>query len=143
MVVTALKNRVFSEADQFDCILIDTSPGTHCNVIEALKGSGHVLTVTEPTPLGAHDLDLMLSLLDMFQVSRTIFINRADLPGRMSDIQEVADAHETRIETGLRLDNDLVASYVNGIPVVKAFPDSLAAKTFLTLADNLIMEYLP
>ena len=142
MVVTALKERVFSEADQFDCILIDTSPGTHCNVIEALKGSRHVLAVTEPTPLGAHDLDLMLSLLDLFNVSRTVFINRADLPGRMSDIQEVTAAHETRIETGLPLDHDLLASYVNGIPVVKAYPDSLPAKTFLSLADNLITEYL-
>ncbi len=143
IVVTDLKKRAFSEADQYDIIIIDTSPGTHCNVIEALKGSVHVLTVTEPTPLGAHDLGLMLSLLDMFKVSRTIFINRADLPGRMDEIQDVAAAHETRFETGLRLDDDLLSSYMNGIPVIKAFPDSLAAKTFLSLADNLITEYLP
>lgn len=143
LVVTAVKKRVFAEADQFDCILIDTSPGTHCNVIDALKGATHVLAVTEPTPLGAHDLDLMLSLLDMFKVSRSIFINRADLPGRMNEIQDVAATHETQIETGLKLDEDLLASYVNGVPVVDAYPDSLAAKTFMALADNLIMEYLP
>ena len=142
LVVTAVKKRVFSEADQFDCILVDTSPGTHCNVIDALKGSTHVLAVTEPTPLGAHDLDLILSLLDMFKVSRTIFINRADLPGNMAEMQEVAAAHETQIETGLRLDDDLLASYVEGVPVVEAYPDSQAAKTFLGLADNLITEYL-
>jgi len=143
LVVSALKKRVFAEADQFDCILVDTSPGIHCNVIDALKGATHVLAVTEPTPLGAHDLDLMLSLLDMFKLSRSIFINRADLPGRMSDIQDVAAAHETQIETGMRLDEDLLASYVDGRPVVEAFPDSQAAKTFMALAGNLITEYLP
>lgn len=142
LVVTALRKRVAEEADQYDVILVDTSPGTHCNVIDALKGATHVLAVTEPTPLGAHDLDLMLSLLDMFEVDRTIFINRADLPGRMSDIQDVAAAHKTRIETGLNLDDDLLASYVSGVPVVKSAPESQAAKTFQALADNLITGYL-
>lgn len=143
LVVTAVKKRVLDRAGRFDLILVDTSPGTHCNVIDALKGSTHVLAVTEPTPLGAHDLDLMLSLLDMFKVSRTIVINRADLPGRMDEIQDVAAAHETQIETGLQLDDELLASYVNGVPVVEAFPDSQAAKTFMGLAENLITEYLP
>ena len=143
LVVSAVKERMFAEADQFDVILVDTSPGTHCNVIDALKGATHVLTVTEPTPLGAHDLDLMLSLLDMFKVGRSIFINRADLPGRMSEIQEVAAAHESQVETGLRLDDELFASYVQGVPVVEAYPDSQAAKTFMAVADNLIAEYLP
>jgi MinD superfamily P-loop ATPase len=142
LVVTALRQRVAEEAEQYDVILVDTSPGTHCNVIDALKGSTHVLAVTEPTPLGAHDLDLMLSLLDMFEVDRTIFINRADLPGRMSDIQDVAAAHTTQIETGLKLDDDLLASYVNGVPVVKSSPESQAAGTFMALADNLIAGYL-
>ncbi len=142
LVVTALKKRAFAEADNYDMILVDTSPGTHCNVIDALKGATHVLAVTEPTPLGGHDLDLILSLLDMFKVSRTIFINRADLPGNMGEMQDVAAAHETQIETGLRLDDDMLTSYVEGVPVVEAFPDSQAATTFLAVADNLIAEYL-
>jgi MinD superfamily P-loop ATPase len=36
LVVTAVKKRVFAGADQFDLILVDTSPGTHCNVIMIL-----------------------------------------------------------------------------------------------------------
>lgn len=39
LVVNELKKRVFDEADQFDIIVVDTSPGTHCNVINALKVS--------------------------------------------------------------------------------------------------------
>lgn len=94
-------------------------------------------------PLGAHDLDRMLSLLDMFMVSKSIIINRADLPDRMHEIQEVAAAHETQVETGLKLDKELFASYVHGVPVVEAYPDSQTAKTFMALAETLIAEYLP
>ena len=142
LVVKALKERAFAGAEEFDIILIDTSPGTHCNVIDALKGADTVLTVTEPTPLGAHDLDLMLSLLDMFDVKRSVFINRADLPGNIPAIKEVADLHETPIETGLRLDDKLLDSYVKGIPVVELYPQSVAAATFTSVAGNLAQEYL-
>jgi len=142
LVVTALKKRAFDEAEQFDIILVDTSPGTHCNVIEALKGSDSVIAVTEPTPLGRHDLDRILSLLEMFEVKRSIFINRADLPGNIQEIKKTADLHETLIETGLRLDDQLLKSYVRGIPVVQLYPQSLAAMTFTNVAGNISREYL-
>ena len=142
LVVTALKKRAFEEAEQFDIILIDTSPGTHCNVIEALKGSDSVIAVTEPTPLGGHDLNLILSLLDMFEVKRSILINRADLPGDIPQIRKVADLHDTQIETGLRLDDQLLQSYVRGVPIVELYPQSLAAMTFTNIARNLAKEYL-
>jgi MinD superfamily P-loop ATPase len=137
LVVTAVKKRAFAEAEQFDIILVDTSPGTHCNVIGALKGAAYVLAVTEPTPLGAHDLDLMLSLLDMFKLHTSVVVNRSDLPGRMEDIRKVATAHDAVISTELRLDKALLSSYVEGIPVVESHPDSAAAKIFMELARQL------
>uniref|UniRef100_UPI00405731ED P-loop NTPase n=1 Tax=Candidatus Electronema sp. TaxID=2698783 RepID=UPI00405731ED len=136
-VVTAVKERAFAEAEQFDIILVDTSPGTHCNVIGALKGAAHALAVTEPTPLGAHDLGLILSLLEMFEVSRSVVINRADLPGRLDDIHQLAAAHQADITASLSLDKDLLASYVEGVPVVEFRPDSAAAKVFMDMAEEL------
>ena len=81
LVVNAVRKSAFMDADLFDGILVDTAPGTHCNVIGALKGADHVLAVTEPTPLGSHDLELILSLLDMFDVQRSVVINRSNLSG--------------------------------------------------------------
>lgn len=141
-VVTAVKERAFAEAEQFDIILVDTSPGTHCNVIGALKGAAHVLAVTEPTPLGAHDLDLMLSLLDMFEVSRSVVVNRADLPGRMEDIRNVAADHHAEFAASINLNKELLTSYVEGVPVVTSSPDSAAAKVFIEMAKRLIAEQL-
>jgi MinD superfamily P-loop ATPase len=141
-VVAAVKARALAEAEQFDIILVDTSPGTHCNVIGALKGAAHVVAVTEPTPLGAHDLDLMLSLLDMFQVSRSVIINRADLPGRKEDIDKTAAAHDTAVTTSLALDKELLASYLDGVPVVRSSPDSLAAAVFMEMAERIAAQHI-
>jgi MinD superfamily P-loop ATPase len=138
LVVNALKERVFREADLYDYIVIDTSPGTHCNVINALKGSDNVITVTEPTPLGSHDLDLILSLLDYFKVKRSVFINRADIGSAKKSIFPVTQKHNTPIETGLKVDPHLLQSYVDGVPVSQMFPESIAANTFKQVAQNIV-----
>ncbi len=137
LVVNELKERVFDEADQFDIIIVDTSPGTHCNVINALKGADNVLAVTEPTPLGRHDLDLILSLLDQFEVKRSILVNRADLPGGKGLINKTAKKHETTVAAELEMDDQLLQSNVAGIPVVRMFPISRSAKILNNLARNI------
>ena len=72
----------------------------------------------------------------MFEVKRSIFINRSDLPGNIPEIKKVADAHNTQIETGLRLDDQLLQSYVEGVPIVQLYPMSLAAMTFTNVAKK-------
>jgi len=142
LVVNAVKERAFQEGKKYDIIIVDTAPGIHCNVINSLKGADGIIAVTEPTPLGAHDLELILSLLDMFELNRTVFINRADLPGNVDEIMKVADRHDTQIQTGLRLDNYLLESCFSGIPVVNMHPESLAAMTFTSIAGDIAREYL-
>ncbi len=142
LVVRRLKERLAAEAELFDIIVIDTAPGIHCNVIEALKGARLAIAVTEPTPLGSHDLDLILSLLELFKVRGTVFVNRADLPGRVDEIAGVAGRHGMEIETGLNLDQQLLDSYVHGIPVVTMHPHSRAAMTFTDIARRIAGEYV-
>ncbi|MDD5482016.1 MAG: P-loop NTPase, partial [Candidatus Shapirobacteria bacterium] len=51
-----------------DYLLVDTAVGLHCGVIRALIGVDLAYAVTEPTPLGAHDLKLILELLSLLKV---------------------------------------------------------------------------
>lgn len=112
-------------------------------MIGALRGTTHVLAVTEPTPLGAHDLDLILSLLDMFEVSKSVVVNRADLPGRLDQIRKVAARSMTvRSRPVWDWTNSCWQAICKGLPVVKSHPDSLAAVTFMDVADNLTEKYL-
>jgi MinD superfamily P-loop ATPase len=60
-VVDAVKDHI--EEDKYDYIIIDTAAGTHCDVIAALEDCDFVLAVTEPTPLGEHDVELIINLL--------------------------------------------------------------------------------
>lgn len=143
LVVRRLRERVAAEADRFDIIVIDTAPGIHCNVIEALKGVSLAIAVTEPTPLGSHDLDLILSLLAMFRVRGTVFVNRADLPGKIDEIEELAARRGMGVEIGLPLDRQLLDSYVHGVPVVHLHPHSSAAMTFAGIAGRIAGEFTP
>ncbi|MCI5157351.1 MAG: cobalamin biosynthesis protein CobQ [Candidatus Electrothrix sp. AUS1_2] len=137
LVVNAVREAAFADAERFDIILVDTAPGTHCNVIGALQGARHVLAVTEPTPLGSHDLELILSLLDMFAIRRSVVINRSDLPGRKEKVMQAAQAASADIAAEIKLDNDLLTGYLRGTPVVDLLPDSAAAAIFLEMADRL------
>jgi MinD superfamily P-loop ATPase len=84
----------------------------------------------------------MLSLLDMFHVSRNVIVNRADLPGRKEDIDRVAAAHSTAVTAALPLDKELLASYLDGVPVVRSSPDSLAATVFMDMAEHIAAQHI-
>jgi MinD superfamily P-loop ATPase len=142
LVVDQLRERVFREAKDYDMILVDTSPGVHCNVIKALQGSDCVIAVTEPTPLAAHDLELILRLLDIFELKAAVFLNRADLPSAKEAAQKIARQHDLRIAAELDTDALLVKSYVSGIPVVTMCPEAASTRVFLRLAEALAREYL-
>jgi MinD superfamily P-loop ATPase len=142
LVVEKLKDRVFQEAADFDIIVVDTSPGAHCNVIKALQGADTVITVTEPTPLGAHDFKLILKLLDIFELKSMAFLNRADLPSPKDAVQRIAQEHNTSVAAELDTDDLLVKSYVSGLPIVKMFPEAASAITFVRLAHEIAREHL-
>lgn len=80
-VVKAAKQRALKLANKVkaEYLVIDTAAGTHCNVIQALYGSDVAYAVTEPTPVGLHDLELILELLAIIEIEPMIVINRSDI----------------------------------------------------------------
>ena len=69
-VVNDLNEIIESKEKDYDYVIIDTAAGTHCDVIAALEGCDIALAVTEPTPLGAHDLKLIMELLKVLKIAR-------------------------------------------------------------------------
>ncbi|HBR21560.1 MAG TPA: cobalamin biosynthesis protein CobQ [Nitrospiraceae bacterium] len=141
-VVNALKRRVFNDAHDFNVIIVDTSPGTHCNVINALKGVDTVYAVTEPTPLGAHDLELILRLIDFIGISGNVVLNRSDLPGLSDKIDSIAKSHNTTVSVDIPMDDFLLKSYVEGIPVVRMYPETVSSRRFIQMARDIAEGYL-
>ena len=141
VVVQAVRERAFADAEQFDIILVDTSPGAHCNVINALRGVDTVLAVTEPTPFGIHDLELILKLLDLLELGGNVVLNRADLPGDRKKINAMARQHNRKLVWEIGMDDLLVKSYAAGVPVVREYPRAPSSKIFKRMAENMETVY--
>ncbi|RLG55120.1 MAG: cobalamin biosynthesis protein CobQ [Thermoproteota archaeon] len=123
----------------YDMTIVDTAPGTHCNVIHAIRGADLALAVTEPTPLGVHDLELILKLTQKLQVRTAVVLNRADLPGGTpEEVERIASRHHTPIVAEIPLDPLVQSSHIQGKPVLELAPSSRAAEAFRTLAKAVL-----
>lgn len=96
-----------------DYLLADTSVGMHCGVIRALIDADLAYAVTEPTPLGAHDLELILKLLKTLKVSAEIVLNQADL-GKKEPIDKIAKKTGVEIKYEIPYSKKLVKAYSQG-----------------------------
>lgn len=140
-VVTAAKDAAFERARMgfHDIMIVDTSPGTHCNVVQGLRGADLALAVTEPTPLGTYDLTLMMRLLTMLGIPCKVVLNKANLAGgEREPVLQVARRYGSEVIAEIPVDMNLFKSYVAGEPLVRTRPDSQAAQSIMKLADAFI-----
>lgn len=115
-VVDAAKKYVDKIKKNYDHIIFDTSVGTHCDVISALNGCELAIAVTEPTPLGAHDLELILKLLKILNIPGKIVLNRSDI-GDEKLIQDLAKKYNVEIIAKIPYKKEFLEKYSKGLPI--------------------------
>ena len=103
----------FAKEKEVDYILFDTAAGTHCPVVSALLNSDFAYCVTEPTPMGAYDLNLILDLCKKLKVPAKIILNQADL-GNKKRIEEVAEKFKIKIEEEIPYSKKIAEFYSKG-----------------------------
>jgi len=96
-----------------DFVLIDTAAGTHCSVVEAVMNADLALAVTEPTPLGEHDLGLILKLLKKLNVPAKVVLNKADV-GDKKLIQKIVKKYDSKIVAEIPYSKEILKSYSKG-----------------------------
>ncbi len=116
-VVNHLNEEIEKKRDSYSYVIIDTQAGTHCPVIAALEDADEVIAVTEPTPLGAHDLGIILQLLQILRKPSSIIINRSDI-GDRSIICNLSDKYGSKIIAEIPYSDEIVRSYVKGKPII-------------------------
>ena len=94
-------------------LLLDTAAGMHCGVIRALLDVDLVYAVTEPTPLGAHDLALILRLTRRLKRPTKVVINQADL-GKSEPIEAIAKENKAEIKYRIPYSEKLIRAYSQG-----------------------------
>jgi MinD superfamily P-loop ATPase len=114
-VVTQTKKFALNlaEKNKANYILFDTAPGIHCPVISALLDCDLAFAITEPTPMGAYDLNLILDLCQKLKVPAKIILNQANL-GNKKEIQKIAKKYKIKIEKEIPYSKKLVNAYSKG-----------------------------
>ncbi|MFX1310373.1 MAG: P-loop NTPase [Promethearchaeota archaeon] len=131
-----LKNS--KQINHTNLILIDGPPGIGCPVIATISNLDYVITISEPTPSGLHDLIRVIEVIQHFGIPFGLIINKSDLK---SPFQE--EFKSFIINTGYRKLGDIpfdlsipkAMSYAE--PVVEFAPDSKASLSIKEIYKNL------
>lgn len=126
------------EKNQYDIIIIDTSPGAHCDVEMALFYANLILCVTEPTPFGEHDLNRILQLIELIHHQAYILLNRADMSDYRKPIFELSKKKYISIIGEIPLDDIIIEDYAKGVPFVCDDRDFPAKKAFSTIFQTIL-----
>ena len=116
ITVNAVKELIDERKEQYDYILIDTSAGTHCDVIAALEGCEIGFAVTEPTPLGAHDLELIMNLMKRLKVPFEIILNKYEEENEELIIR-LAENHRKTVLVKVPYKKEIMEAYSKGEPI--------------------------
>jgi MinD superfamily P-loop ATPase len=114
-VVSLLKKHALERAKKLNAtkIIFDTAPGMHCNVVQAILEVDKAIAVTEPTPLGEHDLELILKLFKEMKISGSVVINQTDL-ANSKNIFKIAKKHHFPVSKEVFYSRKIAEAYLAG-----------------------------
>ncbi|RLF87488.1 cobalamin biosynthesis protein CobQ [Thermococci archaeon] len=135
-LVVAAKKRLKNL--DYELLIVDTAAGTGNTVSKAIEGSQLLIAVTEPTPLGIHDTELILQLGKLMGIETWVVINRADL-GDVNEVYERAERYNAKVIAEIPYSENIVKTYVSGTPIVTT--DYPEAEIFRGIAER-IYEFL-
>jgi len=115
-IVNHLNQEIIKIKDKYDYIIIDTAAGTHCPVIASFELANKVIAVTEPTPLGVHDLEIIFRLLKKIKKKGSIIINRSDI-GDIQQVNKISEKFNAKIIFYIPYSKNIIESYSKGKPI--------------------------
>lgn len=133
-VVVRAKKRAVKATREI--LLVDTGAGTGNHISIALKDSRLAIAVTEPTPLGLHDLESILKVTSDMGIETWVVINRHGL-GPIDKHVEVMRRYGVSKYYTIPFHRDAVESYVAGKPIVFYKPGSPVAESILSIYSEL------
>jgi MinD superfamily P-loop ATPase len=115
-IVNHLNEEIEKIKEEYDYIIIDTAAGTHCPVIASFKLANKIISVTEPTPLGVHDLEIILKIIKQINKKGSVIINRYDI-GDIEKVKILTNKYDTEIIFKVPFSKEIIDSYSKGNPI--------------------------
>ncbi len=126
------------EFEESNLTLIDGPPGIGCPVIATVSGLDYVITVTEPTPSGLHDLIRAIEVVQQFKIPFGIIINKSDLKSPFQDkFKDYIDNTGFDILGKIPFDLSIPKAMSFAETVVDFAPDSKASLSLKNIYKNL------
>lgn len=119
-------------------ILIDGPPGIGCPVIATVSGLDYIITITEPTPSGLHDLMRAIEVVQQFNIPFGIVINKFDLKSPFQDdFKQFIDETGYDILGRIPFDLEIPKAMSYAKAVVDHAPDSKASRAIKDIYKNM------
>lgn len=116
-VISAVKKHMKGDYS----VIVDAPPGTACPVVESIEGADFCLLVTEPTPFGLHDLQVVVEVVRELQIPMGVIVNFAGIGNR--GVYDFCKRWEIPILMEIPFDRRIAELYSRGTPFVKAMPE--------------------
>ena len=103
-------------------VIIDSSPGTSCPVVEAVSRSDYVVLVTEPTPFGLHDLKAAVDVVvSQLNIPAGVIINRDGIGN--NEVEKYCQTANLPILAKIPMDRRIAEMLSEGIPLLSGLPE--------------------
>ncbi|MFP4288515.1 MAG: P-loop NTPase [Bacteroidales bacterium] len=123
------KTRNLARKKQIQNIIIDGPPGLGCPVISSISGATDVLVVCEPSLTAIHDLERVLSLLQIYNFRVWVVINKFDLNLVLTRlIEKICHERQITLAGKIPFDENVVRGMTMCKTITEYKPDSPAAK---------------
>ncbi len=120
-IIHQLKKKYLAAADD-RVVILDSSPGTSCPVVETMRDADFVLMVTEPTPFGLHDLRLAVEVArDELGLPVGVIINRDGVGDE--GVEQYCASEGILILMRIPLDRRIAEAVSDGKALVEALPE--------------------
>jgi MinD superfamily P-loop ATPase len=114
-MATPIIRALRAEASEGLLTILDAPPGTACPVIATVKDCAFCILVTEPTPFGLYDLDLMVQVIRELGVPGGIVINKDDVWSK--HIERYAAEHDLPVLMKIPFSREIAVMYSKGMPL--------------------------
>jgi MinD superfamily P-loop ATPase len=102
-------------------VILDSSPGVACPVINTLYQSDFVIMVTEPTPFGFYDLKLTVEICENLNLKKGVIINRAGQGDEI--IEDYCRENNIPVLLKIPFKREIAVGYSNSIPLCDVLPE--------------------
>ncbi|MGC9472022.1 MAG: P-loop NTPase [Bacteroidales bacterium] len=124
-VGSALQTRVIREllgqVNHRGTVLMDDPPGASCPVVAVISQVDYVLMVTEPTPYGLNDLQIMVETVRQTGKKAGVVVNRTGLD--YAPLYTYLHQENLPVLAGIPFRREYAGAYAEGIILSEAFPE--------------------